>query len=204
MASRLKSPSGTRAGRRNEPLSDATRMAKALAHPLRARLLATLNERQASPNELAKLHGEPLGTVSYHVRILADLDCVELVDTARRRGAIESYYRATQRALLEDAEWMELPVSARRGFAADTIKRAVADMAAALETGGLDEEETHISYTPLELDERGRRRLAKNLQRAFEQAIEDQARTLAAGDAAKGVQRRRLFIGSYKAASTET
>ena len=40
------------------------RVVKAIGHPLRARLLAILNERVASPNELAKETGEPLGNVS--------------------------------------------------------------------------------------------------------------------------------------------
>ena len=36
--------------------------------------------------------GAPLGSVSYHVRVLADLGALQLVDQAPRRGAIEHYY----------------------------------------------------------------------------------------------------------------
>src|SRR5215211_3459933 len=70
------------------------RLARALSHPLRLKLLAALNEGVASPNQLANRLGEPLANVSYHVRILLDLDCIELVETAQRRGAIEHFYRA--------------------------------------------------------------------------------------------------------------
>ena len=70
------------------------RLAKALAHPLRARILVVLNERVASPNEIAQMLGEALPNVSYHVRTLSDLDCIALVRTAQRRGAIEHYYLA--------------------------------------------------------------------------------------------------------------
>src|SRR5215217_7073754 len=54
------------------------RIAKALAHPLRARILQRLGERVASPGDLALELSAPLGVVSYHVRMLRDYDCVEL------------------------------------------------------------------------------------------------------------------------------
>ena len=55
------------------------RLAKALSHRLRVQILQRLEEaREASPKELAQALSEPVGTVSYHVRILRELDCVEL------------------------------------------------------------------------------------------------------------------------------
>jgi DNA-binding transcriptional ArsR family regulator len=80
------------------PTSDA---AKALAHPLRARILEALAGEPRSPNELAVEFGEPLGNVSYHVLVLRDLGMVELVDTAPRRGAVEHFYRARWRVQLQ-------------------------------------------------------------------------------------------------------
>jgi DNA-binding transcriptional ArsR family regulator len=70
---------------------------KALTHPVRARALAILNERTASPNEIAKELGQGVGHVSYHINVLKKCECIELVDTAPRRGAVEHYYRATSR-----------------------------------------------------------------------------------------------------------
>ena len=66
-------------------------MVKAFAHPLRLEILRSLGAR-ASPTELARKLGAPLGSVSYHVRVLADMGALELVDQAPRRGAIEHYY----------------------------------------------------------------------------------------------------------------
>jgi DNA-binding transcriptional ArsR family regulator len=63
---------------------------KALAHPLRSGLLELLTERgEASPVELARALDQPLATVSHHMRVLRDADCVELTRTEQRRGAIE-------------------------------------------------------------------------------------------------------------------
>lgn len=62
---------------------------KALAHPLRTRVLELIVEREeASPVELARDLGQPLATVSHHTRVLRDLGCIELVRT--ERGAAPS------------------------------------------------------------------------------------------------------------------
>jgi len=73
------------------------RLAKARAHPLRARILADLERQTSSPRELSDELGEPLGNVSYHVRQLAGLGLVRLVRTTPRRGALEHHYRAVGR-----------------------------------------------------------------------------------------------------------
>jgi DNA-binding transcriptional ArsR family regulator len=71
------------------------RLIKALGHPIRVRALEILNARVASPSELAKQLGEPLGNVAYHVKILEENDAIELVRTAPVRGALEHFYRAS-------------------------------------------------------------------------------------------------------------
>ena len=97
-----------------------SRLAKALAHPLRVQLLAPLNEGVASPNELAKKLDEPLTNVSYHVRMLHDLGCIELVETEPRRGALEHYYRAIVRPFFAERDWKKLPKNAR-GSISDAV-----------------------------------------------------------------------------------
>ena len=93
------------------------RLFKALSHPLRFQALIILSERVASPNELAKELNEGLSQVSYHVKVLKDCECIELVKTEPRRGAVEHYYRATSRAFLSDDEWARLPERCDRGSA---------------------------------------------------------------------------------------
>lgn len=74
-------------------LSDAA-AAYAIGHPLRAMLLRQLAETETSPAKLAEALGEPIGNVSYHVRMLDKLGAIELVRTAQVRGAVEHFYRA--------------------------------------------------------------------------------------------------------------
>src|SRR4051794_40428659 len=99
------------ADRRDRPPEETleARIAKALAHPLRARILERLGERVASPGHLAAELGAPLGVVSYHVRMLHDYECVELVRTEPRRGALQHFYRATARPRLDEQQRRTLP-----------------------------------------------------------------------------------------------
>jgi hypothetical protein len=64
---------------------------KALASPVRLRILERLGDHGvASPGELADALGEPLGKVNYHVRILREHDCLDVVRTEPRRGALST------------------------------------------------------------------------------------------------------------------
>jgi DNA-binding transcriptional ArsR family regulator len=149
------------------------RLVKALAHPLRVRLLAILNERVASPNELAKETGEPLGNVSYHVRLLADLDCVELVRTAPRRGAVEHYYRATVPPWFDKRAWADVPKSLRSSVSSSALSVIVEEAAAAMHSGAFDSRaDRHVSRAPLMLDEDGWNELAGMLDELLERALE--------------------------------
>ncbi|HEX4752437.1 MAG TPA: helix-turn-helix domain-containing protein, partial [Solirubrobacterales bacterium] len=48
-------------------------LVRALAHPMRVRILEALQGRTASPTELARQFGESLGVVSYHANALLDV-----------------------------------------------------------------------------------------------------------------------------------
>jgi DNA-binding transcriptional ArsR family regulator len=145
---------------------------KALSHPLRQRILQQLVEHgPASPKQIATALGERLGNVSYHVKMLRDLDCVELVDTRQRRGAIEHFYRATARAWLDDEQWARLPLPLRLRTVGRTLSELFEEAAAAAKSGGFDHPEIHVSRTLLEVDERGWNELAGILGDTLQAAI---------------------------------
>src|ERR1700712_1603812 len=128
------------------------RIAKALAHPLRARILQRLGERVASPGDLAVELGAPLGVVSYHVRMLRDYDCVELVRTQPVRGALQHFYKATARPNLDEGLWRTLPAGLRKELSGATLQELVDDLGAAATAGKLEDPEVVVKRTPLELD----------------------------------------------------
>src|SRR3954452_13075637 len=79
------------------PAGIEKRLARALSHPLRVQILEILSERVASPHDLSEELGVELTHVAYHTRTLDRCGCLELVDTAQRRGATEHYYRTAAR-----------------------------------------------------------------------------------------------------------
>ena len=159
------------------------RIAKALAHPLRARILQRLGERVASPGELAAELGAPLGVVSYHVRMLREYDCVELVRTEPRRGALQHFYRAIAGPSVDADRWRRLPAGLRKQRSGETLGQLMDDLAAAADAGQLAEPELVVARIPLELDERGFKKLNRLLARTREQAL-----TVAAQSAARSTE----------------
>jgi len=137
------------------PSIDDPRYVKALSHPLRVRILALLQERTASPRELAEWLDATLGTVSYHVRTLHDFGLIELVRTSQVRGAIAHHYRAKAPPRVSDETWASAaPIvkQAAVGAALQTVDDYAKASAAA---GGFDRGEAHLSRTTLRLDAKG-------------------------------------------------
>ena len=132
-----------------------TKLMKALAHPLRQKILAALSERVASPSELADELGEPLGNVSYHVRMLVDLGSIQLVSTTPRRGALEHHYKAVVRPFFDDAAYATFPTSTKRALRGDVLQEIWNDIGGAAESATLDDEKTHIARHAMKLDEKG-------------------------------------------------
>lgn len=156
--------------------SSESKVFKALSHPLRMKLLAILSEREASPTELATELGEPLGNVAYHVKTLAELDCIELVRTTPRRGAVEHHYRATIRAFLTESQWERLPETSRRSISASRLSEIWADAAAAIKSDTFDSRtDRHLSWTNLVLDEQGWADLSAILAETLDRALALQA-----------------------------
>jgi DNA-binding transcriptional ArsR family regulator len=160
---------------RTSPEGITQQLAKALAHPLRVRILSSLHKGISSPNQLSQELGEPLGNVSYHVKTLLEYDCVELVKTEPRRGAVEHFYRATERAFFNANDWEKIPASARKGISGSILETVGRDATEALVAGSIDARtDSHVSRTPLTLDEQGWSDITSLLAETLERALEIQ------------------------------
>lgn len=183
------------------------RLIKAMAHPLRHRILIRFNEGPASPSMLARELGEPLGNVAYHVKILLEHDAIELVETKPVRGAIEHVYRATMRPFFDDAQWAAVPLSLRQGLVDNTLQTLWDDLTAAARAGNLHDPETHISWMPLDLDPEGHEDLvgllAETLERAFAIQAESAGRLTELPEAERETRRSVLALMHYDRASTQ-
>lgn len=166
---------------RTSPEGITQQLAKALAHPLRVKILTSLQKGISSPNQLSQELGEPLGNVSYHVKTLLEYDCVELVKTEPRRGAVEHFYRATERTFFSDKDWKKIPASARKGITGSVLETVGQDATEALTAGTIDARpDSHVSRNPLTLDGQGwsdiTALLAETLEKAQEIQVESTAR----------------------------
>jgi DNA-binding transcriptional ArsR family regulator len=171
------------------------RLIKALAHPMRTRILTLLDERVASPRQLSEELDAPLQNVSYHVRELAKLGLIKLVRTSQRRGAIEHHYRAIAMPHVSDQAWSELPPVVRERMTAAGLAEVFKALSDAAANGGFQAEDAHLSRTQLVLDEKGRKALAKELEATVARVdrIQEQARKRL-GDDAAGDHRMALVM----------
>jgi len=73
--------------------------------------LTVLNQRVASPRELAAEQNTAVTDVAYHVRVLRELGMIQLVSTRQVRGATEHFYRSVAQPDLDDEIWGKLLAS---------------------------------------------------------------------------------------------
>jgi DNA-binding transcriptional ArsR family regulator len=110
---------------------------RAMAHPMRARILAALDGRELSPVEMARDLEASLGVVSYHVRVLADAGVVELARTTARRGAIQHHYRLRDNAAVSGSVSLSKERADRlAGELRKVVDKARREAAKATEGGG--------------------------------------------------------------------
>lgn len=100
-------PDAGAAGTPRERRAATVREAKALAHPLRVRILRLCGQRELTNKQLADRLDRDPGTVLYHVRQLVDAGFLEPAPVRTGdSGALEKPYRSTGRSW-----WLDLSLS---------------------------------------------------------------------------------------------
>jgi len=168
-----------RTGAKDDGASVDPRLMKALSHPLRQRILQALNQRVASPAELSEELGESLGNVSYHVKILAELEAIELVRTAPVRGALEHFYRPLVRSRFDDEHWSQLPASIRQDLFGQTLQQIWDHLADAADEGKLDGDGESVVWIDVELDAKGIEEVNAAVSDALDRVMEIQSEAFA-------------------------
>ena len=152
---------------------------RALAHPLRVQILRNLEDKPRSPKQLSDRSGDPLGTISYHLRVLLDCGCVELVETIPRRGAVEHIYKLTPQGGIGSRAWQNVPPSLRSGIVGGAFDAFVKRAVEALEGGTLQSREgSGITWIPLMVDEQGwdeLRQVSEEAEARFRRVAEESA-----------------------------
>jgi DNA-binding transcriptional ArsR family regulator len=135
---------------------DDPRVVKALAHPIRMKILGILDQRTATPKELAAALGLPLENVSYHVRTLKDFGFIKLEKTRQVRGAVEHHYKLAGRPQIGNKLWEEIPPVVKEALIDANLAAHVEELGRAAGQGGFDRADAHLAQYSLLLDDQGR------------------------------------------------
>lgn len=132
------------------------RLIKALGHPVREHILAVLNERIASAREIGEEIGADVSSFYHHIEELEKLECIERVETRRRRGAREHFFKAKASLFFDDAAWRRLPGTVKADQTANNLQSLLDDVVAAVEAETFDaRDDRHTSWSPGFLDLQG-------------------------------------------------
>lgn len=148
----------------------------ALAHPTRVHALTVLNERTASPGEIAKELDRSVRHVTYHLERLEKLGCVELVSTeeANGGGVVVKRYRATQRPWFDREAWTQVDTEDQPGVTSAILANMNEDMARAMTGGTINDGDNHISRTPMVVDPDSYEELVELLAETLDRMLEIQ------------------------------
>jgi hypothetical protein len=163
---------------RKKPLASA-----ALTHPLRVRILEVVNEREISPvafvNEGLAPEGSlsglskqaALSAVAYHFRALRKLGCIEEIRTAANRGGTEHIYRGIARVTFTAEDWARIKPPRRLQILRTMYQGLAARVEGALMTGTYDSrDDSHLSWTAMQLDETAWREMVDLHAEMYERA----------------------------------
>jgi DNA-binding transcriptional ArsR family regulator len=152
---------------------------KAMSHPLRAEILRLLiEEGPSSPSIMARLLGEEIANVTYHAKRLVKLDCAELVEERPVRGAIEHFYRATDRHLIFTEEWEELKPLVKEDLICEFMQKQLDDFVASRRAGIVGADDRFVvTRTPMVLDEAGFKEALEAHERHFRDLFEIEKRS---------------------------
>lgn len=155
--------------KRARPRTLEETQAFAVGHHARFDALTVFNEGVASPKEVAEVIGVSINMAGHHIKILREEDCIELVRTEPRGGALEHFYRAVRRPELSDEEWEVLPAEDKRKIVATIIRNLIAEALSAIRSGKMIADRfLRLSWKSMNLDAQARQEVADEQRESLE------------------------------------
>ncbi len=157
----------------------APELTRALSHPTRNLALAILNHRVASPKDIAKELDCSIRHVTYHLGVLEELGCVELVKTEPVMGGrvVRHLYRATQRSWFDRDSWEQVDEADRPAIDSLIVDEMSSDISEAMLAGTFgDPPDNHLSRTPMSVDDEGWEEVVDLLASTLDELQEIQGR----------------------------
>jgi DNA-binding transcriptional ArsR family regulator len=149
-----------------------SRLADAMADPLRARLFAAVAERPGvSIRQIAERIGEAERKVRYHVEALHSAGLLEIQGLRRRRGAVERQYRATTGMVIDAVDAERISLAQQRRISIEVLKLIMRDATMSVASGDFGTRSGHCEIRLRgEVDDEGWRELVEIHLRAMEDA----------------------------------
>lgn len=190
-------------GNKPRPRLDG-RIESSIKDVLRIDLLHILNERPASPRELAATLEEDVGTVLGHIVELWADNCVEVVAEDQEADGDEAdrRYRTAPPFRVDEREMGERSLAERERLFVTVLQAILTEALQARRTGSLFRHDGHLSYKLLKLDDRGWRELVALLLRTLKEAeaIEDGSRERLGVAGEEGVEAVVALMGYERSA----
>lgn len=180
-------------------------MVKALAHPTRVDILNILAEGPSSPSRIAKrLDNVSLNLISHHIKVLKELNCVELEEEVRHGGRTEHVYRLTKRPLFTNEEWEQIDPQDGQPITLEILRVVSEEVRTALLEGGFDGPDRHLSRTPLAVDQEGWQEVVQILDRALYEVLDVNERSAERAElSGEDLTRIRVVIMHFLAQAQE-
>ena len=145
---------------------------RALAHPLRRAVLSALRDRVASSSELAEEFGESLPKLSYHVRQLAAVGLLDLVEERPVRAVKERFYTAAGRTHVSADVFDSLPDELKTSLVASWLSDTQRQLSRQLQAGSLASTSGRLNRGSFLLDGPSQRRLGKAIDGVYQLALQ--------------------------------
>jgi hypothetical protein len=163
-----------------EPEEYFAQLSVVFADPIRLKIVTELFHREMSPSGFrAVFGGGSLPRIAAHFQRLKDTGWLRVVRQetgGSRRGGVETFYRAPRLAIFDNEAWAELPLALRSEYSWRIFEQFAERVKAAFEADTFDaRKDRHFTWTPLVLDELGRRNVLRRVDGLFGTFFEEQA-----------------------------
>lgn len=140
---------------------------KAMADPLRTRIIEAMRDGPRTAKQVAELLGEKPTRLYHHVDALERVGILRLVETRRNRGTLEKYYEPVARLFIVDRQLF----APERGTEADEAATAIQSVTADMLRETMEEIREGIASRRIPLQDRSRAEMARVAVRAAPERI---------------------------------
>lgn len=153
--------------------SVAKAVSHSIGHRIRIEILAALHEGPAAAADLARMIGQPVQLLDYHVDQLLKDGAIEVVGSRRKRNLEQDIYGVVRLPFYSDDEWITLSPQDRQVFSAISLRAAIAESMTSLWAGKFHSDpHVMVAWNRILLDREGREALADEQGRSWREICE--------------------------------